>query len=148
MTKFIDNVYELATETECDQILRRLANSAANNLNVNLRESLDLQDEAGNGLLEKQDLKRALKNCQIPVSENELDIIYKEMGAKIAGRGGDDGEDAVAQRFGSFNKSRQMPTKSVIEIRKFINRIELIGKSKPLPQYIFNQKGGKGANTK
>lgn len=63
MTKFIDNVYEFATETECDQILRRLANSAANNLNVNLRESLDLQDEAGNGLLEKQDLKRALKNC-------------------------------------------------------------------------------------
>lgn len=42
-----------------------------------------------------------------------------------------------------------MPTRSVIEIRKFINRIELIGKSKPLPQYIFNQKGGKGAvNTK
>lgn len=106
LTKFIDNVYEFATETECDQILRRLANAAANNLNVNLRESLDLQDEADNGLLEKQNLKKALKNCQIPVSENELDIIYKEMGAKIAARGGDDGADAVAHRFGSFNKSR------------------------------------------
>lgn len=36
----------------------------------------------------------------------------------------------------------------MLEIRKFIARIELIGKSKPLPQYIFNQKGGKGAQAK
>lgn len=53
MTKFIDNLYEYATETESDQILRRVANTAAHNLNVNLRESLDLHDLAGNGLLEK-----------------------------------------------------------------------------------------------
>ena len=94
LTKFIDNIYEYATETECDQILRRLANSAAHNMNVNLRECLDLQDETGKGLLEKQDMKRALRNCQIPVSENELDLIYKEMGGKIAANGADDnGED-------------------------------------------------------
>lgn len=53
MTKFIDIIYEYATETECDQILRRLANAAANNMNVNLRESLDLHDLEGKGILEK-----------------------------------------------------------------------------------------------
>jgi Ca2+-binding EF-hand superfamily protein len=91
MTKFIDIIYEYATETESDQILRRLANAAANNLNVNLRESLDLHDLEGNGLLEKADLKRSLKNCHIPVSDNELEIIYKEIGGKIAPK--DDNDD-------------------------------------------------------
>lgn len=32
-----------------------------------------------------------------------------------------------------------------MDIRSFVARIQLIGKSKPLPQYIFNQKGGKSA---
>jgi Ca2+-binding EF-hand superfamily protein len=50
---------------------------------VNIAESLDLVDIGGNGLLEKQDLKRALRNCQIAISDNELDTIYKEMGAKV-----------------------------------------------------------------
>lgn len=36
----------------------------------------------------------------------------------------------------------------VMDVRKFVSRIELIGKSKPLPQYIFNQKGGKSSTVK
>lgn len=76
-------------ETESDQILRRVANSAAHNTNVNIQESLNLHDISGNGLLEKQDLKRALRNCQISISDNELDTIYKEMGSKVAQRAPD-----------------------------------------------------------
>lgn len=53
ITKLIDNLYEFASESDSDQVLRRIANSAAHNTNVNLSESLDLQDETGNGLLEK-----------------------------------------------------------------------------------------------
>jgi hypothetical protein len=53
ITKFIDNLYEFASETESDGILRRIANSAAHNTNVNINESLELVDIAGNGLLEK-----------------------------------------------------------------------------------------------
>lgn len=98
ITKFIDNLYEFATETDTDQILRRVANSVAHNTNVNIKESLDLHDIGGNGLLEKQDLKRALKNCQINVSDNELDTIYKEMGAKIAAR---DGEPELDRQISS-----------------------------------------------
>ena len=84
ITKFIDNIYEFATETDTDQILRRVANAVATHTNVNVRESLDLVDVNGNGRLEKQDLKRALRNCQIPISENVLDTVYKELGMKIA----------------------------------------------------------------
>lgn len=105
MTKFIDLIYEYATETESDQILRRLANAAAHNLNVNLRESLDLHDLEGNGLLEKHDLKRSLKNCQIPVSDNELDIIYKEMGGKIAPKANDEDYDRPKLRADGRAKS-------------------------------------------
>lgn len=53
ITRFIDNIYEFATETETDQILRRVANAVAQSTNVSVRESLDLVDTSGNGLLEK-----------------------------------------------------------------------------------------------
>ena len=54
-----------------------------------------MHDLEGNGLLEKNDLKRSLKNCHIPVSDNELDIIFKEMGGKIAPRSMDDDDNVV-----------------------------------------------------
>lgn len=92
MTKFIDLIYEFATETESDQILRRLANALAHSSNVDLKQSLELHDLEEKGYLEKLDLKRSLKNCHVPVSDNELEIIYKEMGDKIPQREyGDEG---------------------------------------------------------
>lgn len=36
----------------------------------------------------------------------------------------------------------------IMDIRNFLARIQMIGKSKPLPQYIFSQKGGKNASVK
>lgn len=125
---------------------------------MNIRESLDLVDAKGNGLLEKQDLKRALKNVQISVSDNELDTVYKEMGLKIAAGDSDNtyqksslmdsGRDSSKRSIYSDHKSKTMlktegraklqQTVQVMNVGKFIARIELIGKSKPLPQYIFN----------
>lgn len=71
-----------------------------------MRESLDLHDLEGNGLLEKPDLKRSLKNCHIPVSDNELDIIFKEIGGKIAPKAIDDDDDEVDRHRSDRQTSR------------------------------------------
>ena len=49
ITKFIDHIYEFAKENETDQILRRVANASSNNLNVSIKDALDLIDDDVNG---------------------------------------------------------------------------------------------------
>ena len=98
----------------------------------------------------------------------ELDTIYKEIGTKIASKDdfGDGPRDKTGNQsrsslgLGSFSDQKSKTTlksegrqkhqaiKQVMNIDKFVKRIQMIGKSKPLPQYIFNQKGGKSQTVK
>lgn len=146
-SKFIDNIYELASESESDGVLRRIANSVAHQ-GANLKEHLREFDSQDTGTLEKAQLKKGLRQCSIAVSDSELDILFKDMGRKMKprtdGLDGDGMGSLKKRKDQSAQQRRSQPaTKELIDIGKFVASINLIGKSKPLPGYVLQgPKGG------
>lgn len=59
-SKFIDSLYSLASETESEVVLRRLAKSLAHS-DINLKQEMSKLDNSGSGKLDKATFKKCLK---------------------------------------------------------------------------------------
>lgn len=132
-SKFIDNLYELASESESDAILRRIANSVTHQ-GVNLKSELQQFDLSFTGQLDKMAFKKCLKQHQIAISDNELDILLKDYGEV---------HKAKADSLSSSKKQIGGGTQ-VIKINQVSEKVNQIGKSKPLPGYVLQGPKGSG----
>jgi Ca2+-binding EF-hand superfamily protein len=69
--KFIEQLYALASESEGDVILRRLAKTLSHS-DTNLRQEMQRYDTTGNGKLDKQTFKKCLKQLSIALTDSEI----------------------------------------------------------------------------
>lgn len=122
-SKFIEQLYSLASESEGEVILRRLAKTLSHS-DTNLALELKRSDSSGTGRLDKQTFKRCLKQLSIALSDSEIQKLMPN----------------EAPAAGSPSKKTDQ---GWIDIKKFSLQVIEAGKVKPLPNYVLQgPKGG------
>jgi Ca2+-binding EF-hand superfamily protein len=122
--KFIDKLYSLASETETETILRRLA-KALQHSSTNLKQELERADTSGKGKLDQLTFKRTMKSLSIALSDQEIQKL--QASSMVA------------------SKQISMKKEEMLDIKAFAAQVSEAARAKPLPSFILAGNKGKNA---
>jgi len=116
-SKFIENLYNFAAESESEALMRRLGKTLSHS-DTNLQQEMSRFATSGTGKIDKNTFKKCFKQLSIALSDSEI--------AKLLA--------AATEISGSED----------IDIKKFCNNVNEVAKAKPLPSFITS--GAKGSS--